>query len=454
MGQWVGKRTAVVGLGVTNTALIRYLAKQGARISVRDRKTPDQLAGEREAFADLRLDWQLGSGYLDGLLDYDAVFLSPGVPKTLPALEVLQGRVLVLSEIALVLELARAPVLGITGSSGKTTTTCLSAEMLRTSGIETHVGGNIGSPLIEEIEQIPSAARVLLELSSFQLEHLTQSPWGALVTNISENHLDIHGTMKRYIDAKKRIYRFQSQDGFAVFNADDAVTRAMTYECPSRVSVFSTQHPVDDGAFLSGREFVLVDTSGAAQVIGSREKTKLLGDHNVENILAAALFAYRGGAHFDAIAKTIREFCGVKHRLEWIANREGVDYYNDSIATSPARAAAGIRAFERPVILIAGGYDKQLSFEEFGVIVNRQTDHVILLGAAAEKIEEAVRRAAHGSPKPGIHRVDDLAEAVSAAKRIAVQNMVVLFSPACASFDMFPNFEVRGDTFRELVLAN
>lgn len=449
MNKWAGKHVAVVGLGISNMPLIEYLLKQGASISGRDRKTEAELGDRAQALRRLGVALCLGPYYLCGLDQYDAVFLTPGIPKHLPEIQALMGHVPVMSEIALVFALAKAPIYGITGSSGKTTTTTLVGEMLKASGIKCHVGGNIGVPLILEVEHIPEHEPIVLELSSFQLELLDKSPHGALVTNISENHLDVHLTMADYIKAKKHIYLHQNPGDAAVFNGDDPVTRQMAQEARGRVYYFSRESKVLPGVYLDGRQIVFQDEAGIVPLI-AKQDIGLIGEHNVENIMAAALLAHLAGAGWQGIRRVAAEFRGVTHRLEHIGTINQVDYYNDSIATSPARAIAGIKSFAgRPLVLIAGGYDKKLSFTEFGRIVAEKVKALILIGQTAGQIAQAVEAASPAYDQ--IYQVSDLEEAVATASRLAVPGDVVLLSPACASFDMYPGFEARGEHFRRLV---
>lgn len=448
MSEWAGKKVAVVGLGLSNISLIHYLVKQNAVISGRDHKLAPELGNRYQTLKDLGVECQLGEDYLADLEDYDAVFLTPGIPKHLPEIQAIKHKVPIESEISLVLKHAKAPVFGITGSSGKTTTTTLIGEMIKASGLDCYVGGNIGNPLVENIDEIPSEDRIVMELSSFQLELLDQSPDVALVTNISENHLDIHLTMENYINAKKQIYLHQKPNDIAVFNYDDPVTLAMAKETVSQVYYFSMNHRVNQGTYLEKDQLVYRDQAGLVEII-AKQDIGLMGDHNVQNILAAALVAHLAGASWQAIRKIAHEFSGVAHRLEKVAVVEQVTYYNDSIATSPSRTIAGINAFSQPLILIAGGYDKQLSFTSLAQVIGKKVKELILLGATADKIKQEMELL--NSTFTTVHRVSDLVEAVTLAGDLAKPGDVVLLSPACASYDMYPDFSARGEHFRKLV---
>lgn len=457
--EWHNRTVAVVGLGVSNLAVIRYLAGRGARLVGFDQKTEAALDKTTDELKALGVRLVLGPDYLSQLDGpWDAVVLTPGMPKNIPVLQRLRERgVPFFSEIGLFFSLCKARIVGITGSSGKTTTTTLIGEMLRRGQQPVYVGGNIGRPLVEVAEEIPPDAWVVLELSSFQLEMLDQSPHIALVTNVTPNHLDVHETMDAYIAAKRRIYEFQTAADVAVFNGDDDTTRQMAAASPGTQLSFSRRGEQEAGAWVDGDHIVVrigrgEGNSGEPTVVCRRSDIVLPGEHNVENVLAAVTVAAACGLDVEHMRAAVAEFTGVRHRLELVGQWNGVRFYNDSIATSPARAVAGIRAFSAPIVLIAGGYDKQLPFDELAAALPGRVHTVVLLGATAGKIEQAIE--AHtektGAAPPRIVRVASLDEAVEQARLAAHPGDVVLLSPACASYDMFPNFEVRGDRFREL----
>jgi len=444
--EWQGKKVAVIGLGVSNTALIRFLKEAGAQISGRDQKTGPQLGGRLAELEALDVELVLGPGYLEDLDQFDAVFVSPGVPKHLPQLQEAARRRPLESEISLFFRYCPAPIYGITGSSGKTTTTTLAWEIMRASGLKAVIGGNIGNPLIEELPRLSPEHKVVLELSSFQLEDLPASPHGALITNLAENHLDVHGTMENYIAAKRNIYLHQGPGDFLVLNFDDPVTRAMGKEASGKVFFFSMENKVRDGAYLKGAELVYVQ-DGEEEPILRRSELQLRGEHNAANFLAAAVLSRAAGAGLRAAAEVGRTFQGVPHRLEFVAEYGGVRYYNDSIATTPQRTLAALQSFSEPIILIAGGYDKQLSFAPLAEGVHRRVKHLVLLGATAPKIREAVLALGDFS----LEVVENLEQAVAAAKNKAKPGDCVLLSPACASYDQYADFMERGAHFRKLV---
>ena len=443
---WSGKRVAVIGLGVSNMALIRFLKKNGAEISGRDHKTSSELGERLGELQALGIELVLGPPYLMGLTDFDVVVVSPGVPKDLLELKEVEKLGRLQSEIALVFRYSQGPIYGITGSSGKTTTTSLTGEILKESKLPAYVGGNIGVPLIDQIEQICPDDRVVLELSSFQLEGLQQSPHGAVITNITQNHLDVHHTMENYIMAKENIYRHQEAGDFVVLNYDDPKTRAMAKDAPGRVFFFSLTSKVSQGAYLDGDDIVYADGTGQF-TFAKRSELALPGEHNVANFLASTVLAHGAGACLEAARQVGKTFAGVPHRLELVGVVEGVRYYNDSIATTPDRTLAALRSFEAPLILIAGGSDKQLSFAELGEAIHRRVKHLILVGTTAAKIRQAVLVAGGVS----LDEVEDLGEAVALARRLGEPGDVVLLSPASASYDQYENFMARGQHFRDLV---
>lgn len=452
---WAGKEISVVGLGKSNLALTRYLTHKGAVVTARDKKVAQELGPIYAELEMLGVQFQLGEGYLDHLDRADAVFLTPGMKKDFPQIQAARRKgVLITSEIDLLMQLCRAPIVGITGSNGKTTTTTLTGALLEAAGLKVYVGGNIGTPLIERVDDIPERAVVVLELSSFQLELATTSPRIAVVTNLAPNHLDIHGTMNAYVDAKRRIFRYQNSDDLLVLNRDNSFTRDMAESADARVAWFSRTEEVNSGAFISdGRVVIAREGSSGRTLIDvcGVEDIPLLGAHNLENVLASCAVAAFFGATAGTMREVITSFTGVAHRLELVREAKGVSYYNDSIATSPSRAMAGLLAFDRPIHLIAGGYDKLLPFDEFAKSVSERCSTLFLMGETAEKIERAVQAVAKDRRGPRIVRCDTLEDAVYQASRAANPGDVVLLSPACASYDMFPNFEVRGEKFRKAV---
>ncbi|MBX6377173.1 MAG: UDP-N-acetylmuramoyl-L-alanine--D-glutamate ligase [Clostridia bacterium] len=456
--RFAGRRCAVVGLGLSNRAVAAFLLGAGARVEVFDLKPAAALTGALAGLDGLA-GFYGGEGYLDALAErrFDYVFPTPGMRKDLPALAAQRRAGAVFhSEVGLFLDYCPAPVLGVTGSAGKTTTTRLLGDMLAAAGRRTHVGGNLGRPLLAELEAIAPGDVVVLELSSFQLQLLQRSPRVGVLLNIRPNHLDIHASFAEYRAAKERIWRFQGPADTAVLNADDPLVAAGSGEVPGRLRTFSLQGPVPAGAYLDGTTLYLAepDLSAGAVALGDAAEVPLLGRHNIANVLAAAAAAAAAGVPADVLWRAVRAFRPVEHRLEFVREWRGVAFYNDSIATAPDRTLAALASFERPIVLIAGGYDKKIPFDELGEALCRSVRAVVLLGATAEAIEAAVRRAApRVGREPVVVRVASLDEAVSAAASLATPGDVVLLSPACASYDLFANFEERGRAFKDLVRA-
>jgi len=472
---FTGSQTLVVGLAREGTALACFLARHGARVTVTDTKPADALADSLAALAGLPVALALGGHPLELLDTAGIVFVSPGVPLEIPFLEEARRRRTPLSnETRLFTRLCPAPVIGITGSSGKTTTTALVGEMLRAGGQRVWVGGNIGRPLISHVGEIAPSDAVVMELSSFQLEFFGAwpgaqrqgsvlfdprgwSPQIAAITNITPNHLDRHPTMEAYVAAKAHILTEQGPGDVVVLNLDDAVTRQMGQEIADsrrRVVWFSLEpgRGVKEGAFLRGRELVLRLAEGEA-VVCRAEEVKLIGRHNLANLLTACALAGVAGAPAEAMSRVATTFAGVEHRLELVCERGGVRWYNDSIATSPERTAAALRAFAAPVVLLAGGRDKHLPWGEMAALTQRKVRHLILFGEAAGLIERAMQEASKAEQVCEIHQAGTLEDAVELAAQLARPGDVVLLSPGGTSFDAYRDFVARGEHFRELVKA-
>jgi UDP-N-acetylmuramoylalanine--D-glutamate ligase len=442
------KQIAVIGLAVSNTPLIRYLAEAGAAVTVFDQKNAADLQSYLDRLAGLDLRFNLGEDYLSHLNGFEYIFIAPGIRKNLPELERARAAGAVFSsEMELFLAKCPGKIIGITGSSGKTTTTTLIGKMVAAAFSGSFVGGNIGRSLMGDLPQMNQSSRIILELSSFQLQELKQSPNLAVITNITPNHLDMHSCMDEYIQAKSNILRYQSPGDIAILNYDNEITRNLQSLVKGRLYFFSFKRKMPEGAYLDGEELVL-RIGGNTEIISSRADLKLLGDHNVENILAAGLAARLTGVPLAEITRAAVSFTGVEHRLELVRKLDGVAYYNDSISTTPARALAGLKAMTRPTVLIAGGYDKKLPFDELAAGIVQTCKHLVVLGVTAPQIIAAVHAVQPGFP---ISRAGDLTEAVALAAGMAVSDDVVLLSPACASYDMFRNFQERGSQFKELV---
>jgi len=431
--------------------LIRYLLGKGASVTACDRKSEADL-GERAAeLRGLGVALSTGAGYLEPLAQLDLIFLTPGIPKHLPEIRAARERGAMISgEIGLVLQNVQAPIIGITGSAGKTTTTTLIGEMMKAAGRETYVGGNIGTPLVEQAESIPETAAVVLELSSFQLQLSGErSPNISVITNITPNHLDVHADMDEYISAKKSIFRYQKPGDSVIVNFDDDLVRSFAGEAPARAVYFSRREDPGTPTCAFVREDDMVWRYNGQEFPTLRVgELKLLGLHNQENVLAAMAACYLAGAGMHAIRSVLTTFTGVEHRIEPVRELDGAKWYNDSKATSPAEAVACLSTLAAPIVLIAGGSDKGIPFDPMAPLVAEKVKALILTGPTGPKIGEAAVR--HGYSRV-IHRAKDMAEAVALARREAAPGDNVVLSPACASFDAYKNFEHRGRVFKDLV---
>ena len=445
-------RVTVIGLGIEGIDLVRFLTAEGARVTVSDARPPEQLTAQLAAIEDCDARLSLGANRVEDATAAEALFVSQGVPNDLPALTAAEAAgVPVSSMLGLFLERCPAPVTGITGSAGKTTTTALVGAMLEAAGVDHVVGGNIGVGLLSLLPRISVTTRVVAEMSHTQLERIARSPEVACVTNVTPNHLD-RFTWDEYVDLKRRVFRFQRAEDAAVFNIDDPVARGFAAEARGRVLTSSRRTRIPgDGSMLEGDRIVRVLDGATAEVM-RRDEVALRGDHNVENVLSAVAVAALLGVSPAASAAAVRAFTGVPHRLEPVATVDGVLYVNDSIATAPERTLAGMRSYTEPLVLLLGGRDKNLPTSELGEEVVRRCRAVITFGEAADLYADAVR-AAPGSDRVLLRQVADVPAALRAAVEVARRGDVVLFSPAGTSFDAYRNFEARGQAFRDAVAA-
>ncbi|MBL7064820.1 MAG: UDP-N-acetylmuramoyl-L-alanine--D-glutamate ligase [Anaerolineae bacterium] len=451
-----GRKVVILGLARQGTALARFLAQVGAEVTVSDRQGEAALADYLTELADLPIRYVLGEHPLSLLDKADLLCLSGGVPVDVPIVVEAQRRGIPLSNDAqLFLEHCLAPVIGITGSAGKTTTTALVGEMCRVAGMRTWVGGNIGNPLIADLDEIGPDDWVVMELSSFQLEVMTVSPHVAAVLNITPNHLDRHKTMDAYVAAKRNIVAHQKSEDFALLGYDDADTRALALETAAHLLWFSGGAEVEDGAFKTNGELTL-RLGGVDRVICQASEVQLRGRHNLLNVLAACALAGVAGAPVEAMQRVVATFTGVEHRLELVRELNGVQWYDDSIATAPERSLAALRSFEEPIMLLAGGRDKKLPWDEFAAETVRRVYHLVTFGEAGPMIARVVEERLSADPPlslplEGVTQVETLEEAVEVAARLARPGEVVLLSPGGTSFDAFRDFAERGDRFKELV---
>ena len=446
-----GKRIAVLGIGVSNIPLIELLCAHGCDVTACDMRSREQMDGEAERLEALGAKLKLGPDYLEGL-DHDILFRTPGLMPFDPHLEAAKARgSLLTSEMEVFLSLCPCKVIAITGSDGKTTTSTIIAELLNASGFRVHLGGNIGNPLLCEIPDMREDDIVVLELSSFQLHSMRCCPEIAVITNLTPNHLDKHKDFQDYIDAKREILIHQTENCRLILNADDAHTPYYESFAKAHITLFSDRQPVSEGAYLHNGVLTRV-SGGQERPILPKSEILIPGEHNVRNYLTA--FAATEGLVPDEIcAKIAREFAGVEHRLETFRCLRGVTYINDSIASSPTRTIAGLRAMRTKPIVIAGGYDKHIPFDELGEALCEYAKAVFLTGDTAEAIRGAITRAPRyaesGLP---IEMDGDFKNAVLHAASAAKEGDIVLFSPACASFDHFKNFAERGRYFKSIIM--
>ena len=444
------KTVAVLGIGVSNTPLVRLLLQNGVSVAVCDKRTRQQMGALADELERGGCTLRLGPDYLEGLHE-DVIFRTPGLRPDMPQIAAaVSGGSVLTSEMEAFFQVCPCPIIAVTGSDGKTTTTTIIAELLKAAGKTVWLGGNIGHPLLCDADRMRSEDYAVLELSSFQLMTMERSPHIAVVTNLAPNHLDMHRDMAEYVAAKENIFRHQRPGDIAVFNADNAITAEQSSRAVGRSRLFSRQSEPRDGVFLRGEDIVCRSTAGE-RVIMTAADIKIPGAHNVENYMAA-IAAVDGLVPDEVIRDFARRFGGVEHRIELVRTYKGVRYYNDSIASSPSRTIAGLRSFPEKVILLAGGYDKHIPFDVLGPEVTAHVKLLVLCGATAGKIRAAVEAAPDYRPgHPEILEVSSFRTAVETARDRAVSGDVVTLSPACAAFDQFPNFAVRGKTFKEIV---
>ncbi len=449
---FAGKRVLFCGIGVTHRPLIEAFAKAGAKVTAADRRTEDQLGEVAPRLRELGVTLRLGDGYLDDC-SADVIFRTPGLPITHPALQqAAAAGIPITSEMEEFFRHCPARLFGVTGSDGKTTTTTLIAELLKAAGKTVFLGGNIGRPLLPLVEDMTENDCAVVELSSFQLMTMRQGPDVAVVTNVAPNHLDVHRDMAEYIEAKSNLVRYQPKDSITVLNAENEITRSFAALAPGQVRWFSHLHPVQNGCYLAGDRFVFAQNGEEVELF-DQSLLRLPGAHNRQNFMAA-VSAVTPEVSLACQRRVAETFAGVEHRIEFVRELNGARWYNDSIATSPTRAIAGLASFPVRQIIIAGGYDKHIPFEPFAEKAVEKIKLLILTGDTADKIEAAVRAQPGYNPERlRMVRAENLEEAVQIAYRAAGRGDVVSLSPACASFDRYPNFAERGRHFKALVAA-
>jgi UDP-N-acetylmuramoylalanine--D-glutamate ligase len=466
MTNWTNTRVLILGAARQGIALARWLSRHGSRVTLSDSRSLEQLTSARDSLADVDVQWAAGGHPLELLDGADVLCLSGGVPLTLPIVqEAVRCGIPLSNDTQIFMEVAPCKTIGITGSAGKTTTTTLVGEMakrnaeVRSQNAEysafsilhsAFVGGNIGDPLINYVDEMTADDLAILEISSFQLEQMTISPNIAAILNITPNHLDRHGTMEAYTAAKSRILEFQNGKDTAILGCDDKGAWSLRNQVKGRLLTFSLKKLTDDldGAYFHDGLLNLRENKAYVPLM-PRDKVQLRGDHNVANVLAAFTIGHAAGFKLDAMLEAVEEFRGVAHRLELVRELCGVRWYNDSIATAPERSMAAVHAFDEPIVLMLGGRDKNLPWDEISQLIHQRVDHVVVFGEAAELIQKAV--SAVGGAGVDLRRATNLKEAVTLAAEVASAGDVVLLSPGGTSYDEFKDFAERGEAFRKWV---
>ena len=445
------KKIALIGIGRSNLPLINLFSSYGAKVTACDRRNYEELGEYAKLAEEAGAELSLGEGYLDNA-DADIVLRTPGMKFYLDSLvEMRKNGVVVTSEMELFFDLCPCKIIAVTGSDGKTTTTTIISEILKKAGKTVHLGGNIGRPLLPDIEHISSSDIAVVELSSFQLISMRKSPDIAIVTNIEPNHLDIHKDMQEYVDSKKNVIAHQNAFSTAVLNCDNVLSNSFSDDVRGELRKFSRTTELYNGCYLRGSDIVYSEYGKETKIMTIND-IKIPGMHNVENFMTA-ICAVWGLVDIEDIVYVAKNFCGVAHRAEFVRELNGVRYYNDSIASSPTRTACGtLSLYDEKILLICGGYDKNLDYTDLGNIICNKVKHLILLGATADKIESAVVNSENfSSCGINIVRVSSMDEAVKKAYELAKDGDVVSMSPASASFDMYKDFEERGNHFKKLV---
>lgn len=451
-----GKKVAFIGAGVSHKRCIEQFVELGAQVTLCDqKKSLEEFGDYADTLRRLHVALSLGEHYTDGFAGQDIIMRTPGYEYYKPELQAaLQAGTMVTSEVELFFEFCPCEIIAVTGSDGKTTTTTLISKMMEAAGRKVFLGGNIGAALLPQLADVTPDAVAVVELSSFQLISMRRSPKVAVVTNVTPNHLDHHKDMQEYIDAKRNILLWQEPPCRAVLGYENEVSRGMQSDCKGEQVWFTRLHETDNGAFLRAEDDMLCYAEqGTVTPVVARKDVKLRGLHNVENLLAA-IAAVWGRVPVEAMRQVASTFCGVEHRIEPVRTLDGVTYYNDSIASSPTRTIAGLRSFDQKIILIAGGYDKKIPYEPLAPEILAHVKTLILMGATGPRIEKAVRE--HPDfVESGltILHADGMQDAVEKARQTAVAGDVVSLSPASASFDLYPNFEVRGRDYKRIVMA-
>lgn len=446
------RKIAVIGLGVSNLPLLDYLYEKKAQVKVFDNRAIDEISKDiLDKITTYGFEFSFGENCLENLKGFNIIFRSPScLPTKIELQEEEKRGAIITTEIEMLMEMCPCKIIGVTGSDGKTTTTSLITAILKKAGYNTFLGGNIGTPLFIKLPEITPEDIVVLELSSFQLMHMQVSPQIAVITNITPNHLNIHKDYDEYIEAKKSIFKNQNEDGILILNYDNDITKNCAKEANGKVIFFSSKQKLDTGFIVDDGVIKECEDKVRKHILNTDEVV-LRGMHNFENI-TTALAATRTLVNTDIAVEAIKEFKPVEHRLELVREIDGVKWYNDSVSSSPTRTIAGLNSYKEDIVLIAGGYDKNLDYTPIAKPIVEKVKTLILLGQTSEKIFDAVTKELEvQNKKLDIYMCDSLNQTIEIAKKTAKKGEVVLFSPASASFDMFKNFADRGKKFKKIV---
>lgn len=448
------RKIAIIGLGVSNIPLIDYLYNKKARVTVFDDRNIEEIPKEiMDKITNYNFEFSFGPNSLEKLKGFDMILRSPSCLPTKPELvkEAERGAI-VTSEIELLMKMCPGKIIGVTGSDGKTTTTSMIYAILKKAGLNAYLGGNIGVPLFTKLEEMKPQDIIVLELSSFQLMGMEVSPDISVITNITPNHLNIHKDYEEYIDSKKNIYRFQDENGIVVLNYDNEITRKCANEVKGKVIFFSSKEKLENGFIVDENVIKKCEDKVRTHILDTKDLI-LRGKHNYQNV-CTALAATNSLVDINIAIKAVKNFKPVEHRIEFIREIDNVKWYNDSASSSPTRTLSGLNAFDEDIILIAGGYDKNLDYTPLAKTIVEKVKTLILIGQTAGKIFDAVKKELENQNKKlDIYMCDTLENTIEIAKKSAKPGQVVLFSPASASFDMFKNFADRGNKFKNLVNA-
>jgi len=446
------RKVAIIGLGVSNLPLLDYMYDKKANVTVFDEKNIEAIPKEvMDKVTSYQFAFSLGENCFEKLKGFDLIFRSPSCLPTRTELQEEEKRgAIVTTEIEMLMKMCPCPIIGVTGSDGKTTTTSLIYAILQKAGYHTFLGGNIGTPLFTKLPEIQPEDMVVLELSSFQLMGMEISPHIAVITNITPNHLNIHADYEEYIESKKNIFRYQNEEDILILNYDNEITKDCVKEATSKVLFFSRKEKLENGLIVDGKMIKECEDKIRKHLFNGEEAI-LKGNHNLENI-ATAIAATKTLVSIEEATAAIREFKPVAHRIEFIKEINHVKWYNDSSSSSPTRTLSGLNAFDEKIVLIAGGYDKNLDYQPLAKPIVEKVSALLLIGQTSGKIFDVVKQELENQKKElDIYMCENLEETVNLAGKLAKPGEVVLFSPASASFDMFKDFADRGNQFKKLV---